>query len=119
MSDTTHQLGRTAHGGAVIDGAGGQDYAHYRVVPATHHARTAGTVLAIVLIGVVLNSVLGNPRWGWGVFAQWFLAAPVLSGLGRTLVLTALRSFSSTIPELAQRRRRGHWPTYLSATTGS
>jgi polar amino acid transport system permease protein len=90
MSDTTHQLGRTAHGGAVIDGAGGQDYAHYRVVPATHHARTAGTVLAIALIAIVLNSVLGNPRWGWGVFAQWFFAGPVLEGLLRTLVLTAL-----------------------------
>ena len=90
MSDTTHQLGRTAHGGAVIDGAGGQDYAHYRVVPATHHARTAGTVLAIALIAIVLNSVLGNPRWGWGVFAQWFFAGPVLEGLLRTLMLTAL-----------------------------
>ncbi|MFM0277259.1 amino acid ABC transporter permease/ATP-binding protein [Paraburkholderia sediminicola] len=90
MSDTTHQLGRTAHGGAVIDGAGGRDYAHYRVVPATHHARTAGTVLAIALIAIVLNSVLGNPRWGWGVFAQWFFAGPVLEGLLRTLVLTAL-----------------------------
>jgi polar amino acid transport system permease protein len=90
MSDTTHQLGRTAHGGAVIDGAGGQDYAHYRVVPATHHARTAGTVLAIALIAIVLNSVLGNPRWGWGVFAQWFFAGPGLEGLLRTLVLTAL-----------------------------
>ena len=90
MSDTTHQLGRTAHGGVVIDGAGGQDYAHYRVVPAKHHARTAGTVLAILLIAIVLNSVLGNPRWGWGVFAQWFFAGPVLEGLLRTLVLTAL-----------------------------
>jgi polar amino acid transport system permease protein len=90
MSDTTHQLGRTAHGGPVIDGAAGQDYAHYRVVPAKHHARTAGTVLAILLIAIVLNSVLGNPRWGWGVFAQWFFAGPVLEGLLRTLVLTAL-----------------------------
>jgi polar amino acid transport system permease protein len=90
MSDTTHQLGRTAHGEPVIDGAAGQDYAHYRVVPAKHHARTAGTVLAILLIAIVLNSVLGNPRWGWGVFAQWFFAGPVLEGLLRTLVLTAL-----------------------------
>lgn len=43
-----------------------------------------------MLIGLVLNSVLGNPRWGWGVFSEWFFAEPVLSGLGRTLVLTAL-----------------------------
>ncbi|BCZ85639.1 ABC transporter ATP-binding protein (plasmid) [Paraburkholderia terrae] len=62
----------------------------YRIVPAKHHARTLGTVLAAILIALVLNSVLGNPRWGWSVFAEWFLSEPVLSGLGRTLLLTAL-----------------------------
>ncbi|HKR43431.1 MAG TPA: amino acid ABC transporter permease/ATP-binding protein [Paraburkholderia sp.] len=66
------------------------EYAHYRIVPARYRARTAGTVLAIALIAVVINSVLGNPRWGWEVFAQWFFSEPVLSGLGRTLLLTAL-----------------------------
>jgi polar amino acid transport system permease protein len=62
----------------------------YRVVPAKHHARTLGTVFAALLIVVVLNSILSNPRWGWSVFAEWFLSEPVLSGLGRTLLLTAL-----------------------------
>jgi polar amino acid transport system permease protein len=38
----------------------------------------------------VLHSVFTNPRWGWGVFAEWFFAEPVLAGLGRTLLLTAL-----------------------------
>ncbi|PMS38222.1 amino acid ABC transporter membrane protein (PAAT family) /amino acid ABC transporter ATP-binding protein (PAAT family) [Trinickia symbiotica] len=66
------------------------DYAHYRIVPSRNRARTAGTLLAIALIVIVGSSVLGNPRWGWGVFAQWFFAEPVLSGLGRTLLLTAL-----------------------------
>ncbi|MET5115474.1 ABC transporter permease subunit, partial [Burkholderia pseudomallei] len=37
-----------------------------------------------------VNSVLGNPQWGWPVFAEWFLSEPVLSGLARTLLLTAL-----------------------------
>ncbi|WP_302056721.1 amino acid ABC transporter permease/ATP-binding protein [Paraburkholderia sp. CNPSo 3281] len=100
MSDTT-QIASTAplHGGHT--GADVPDYAHYRVVPARHRARTAGTVLAIVLIGIVLNSVLGNPRWGWHVFAQWFFAEPVLEGLGRTLVLTALAAaigFALAVP---------------------
>ncbi|MFM0502878.1 amino acid ABC transporter permease/ATP-binding protein [Paraburkholderia caffeinilytica] len=93
MSDTTQQLGGPVHAGHVIhanDSAAGHEYAHYRIVPARHHARTAGTVLAILLIAIVLNSVLGNPRWGWDVFAQWFFAGPVLEGLLRTLVLTAL-----------------------------
>jgi polar amino acid transport system permease protein len=90
MSDTTQRFPGTAHTGHVSDDAAGPKYAHYRIVPAKHHARTAGTVLAIVLIGIALNSVLGNPRWGWGVFMQWFFAGPVLEGLGRTLVLTGL-----------------------------
>jgi polar amino acid transport system permease protein len=101
MSDTTHvaSAARVHAGGAGADFStaatnSAADYAHYRthyqIVPARHRARTAGTVLAIALIAVVLNSVLGNPRWEWGVFAQWFLAEPVLAGLWRTLVLTAL-----------------------------
>ncbi|MFM0220925.1 amino acid ABC transporter permease/ATP-binding protein [Paraburkholderia dipogonis] len=92
MSDTTQLAGpaHAVHAAHAIGADEGHDYAHYRIVPARHHARTAATVLAIVLIGLVLNSILGNPRWGWGVFAQWFFAEPVLSGLGRTLVLTAL-----------------------------
>jgi polar amino acid transport system permease protein len=66
------------------------DYSHFRIVPARYPARTAGTVFAVLVIAVVLYSTLTNPRWGWGVFAQWFFAEPVLEGLGRTLLLTAL-----------------------------
>lgn len=66
------------------------DYSRYRVVPARYPAATLGTILAGLLIAAVLGSVLSNPRWGWGVFATWFFSAPVLLGLGRTLLLTAL-----------------------------
>jgi polar amino acid transport system permease protein len=66
------------------------DYSHYRVVPAKYPARTVGTVFAVIVIAVVLQSVFTNPRWGWDVFAEWFFAEPVLVGLGRTLLLTAL-----------------------------
>lgn len=68
-------------------------YAHFRVVPARYPLRTAGTVLAVLIIAAVLHSVFGNPRWGWNVFAEWFFAEPVLVGLGRTLLLTALGAF--------------------------
>ncbi len=61
-----------------------------RIVPARHPLQTGGTLVAILLILAVLQSVLGNPRWGWDVFAEWFFAEPVLAGLGRTLLLTAL-----------------------------
>ena len=66
------------------------DYSHYRVVPARYPARTVGTVFALIVIAATIHSVLGNPRWGWDVFAEWFFAEPVLVGLGRTLLLTAL-----------------------------
>jgi polar amino acid transport system permease protein len=66
------------------------DYSHYRIVPARYPARTVGTVFAVLVIAATVHSVLGNPRWGWDVFAEWFFAEPVLVGLGRTLLLTAL-----------------------------
>jgi polar amino acid transport system permease protein len=61
-----------------------------RIVPARHPWQAVGTVVAIAVILAILQSVLGNARWGWDVFGQWFFARPVLAGLGRTLELTAL-----------------------------
>ncbi|WP_321806469.1 amino acid ABC transporter permease/ATP-binding protein [Burkholderia sp. BCC1993] len=87
MSDTTHL------GGALppLSPSRARDAgAHLRIVPARHRSRTVGTVLALVLIALALYSILGNPQWGWPVFAEWFLSPPVLSGLARTLVLTLL-----------------------------
>jgi polar amino acid transport system permease protein len=66
------------------------DFSRHRIAPARHHARSAGSILAALLIVGALHSTFTNPRWGWDVFAQWFLAEPVLIGLGRTLILTAL-----------------------------
>ncbi|MFK4255920.1 amino acid ABC transporter permease/ATP-binding protein [Agrobacterium tumefaciens] len=65
-------------------------YSHFRIVPARYPLRTVGTVFSALIIAAVLHSVFGNPRWGWDVFAEWFFAEPVLVGLGRTLLLTAL-----------------------------
>ncbi|WP_321816141.1 MULTISPECIES: amino acid ABC transporter permease/ATP-binding protein [unclassified Paraburkholderia] len=99
MSDTPHiAVPSSARGHAALEAS---DYAHFRVVPARHRARTAGTVLAVVLIALVLHSVLGNPRWEWSVFAQWFFAEPILEGLSRTLLLTLLGSligFALAVP---------------------
>ncbi|WP_352568609.1 amino acid ABC transporter permease/ATP-binding protein [Mesorhizobium opportunistum] len=64
----------------------------YRVVPARHPWRVIGTVVAVVVIFFTLQSILTNPRWGWDVFARFFLSEPVLVGLGRTLLLTVLAS---------------------------
>ncbi len=64
-----------------------------RVVPIRHRARLLGTLAAAVILVAVLHSILGNPRWGWPVFAEWFLSEAVLVGLGRTLLLTLLGAF--------------------------
>ncbi len=65
-----------------------------RVVPARYPGRTLGSVVAGVAIVAILWSVLENPRWLWGIFAEWFFSAPVLAGLGRTLLLTLLGSLA-------------------------
>ncbi|AUX78511.1 amino acid ABC transporter permease/ATP-binding protein [Sinorhizobium fredii] len=74
-----------------------QSYAHYRIVPARHPGRALGSLFAAVVIAALLYSVLTNPRWGWPVFAEWFFAEPVLAGLGRTLLLTALATVSGSL----------------------
>ncbi|MFB8340135.1 amino acid ABC transporter permease/ATP-binding protein [Brucella cytisi] len=73
------------------------DYSRYRIVPAKHPARFAGSVFAALVIGLVLYSIFTNPQWGWNVFAEWFFAEPVLVGLGRTLLLTALAAVTGSI----------------------
>ncbi|MFC7067619.1 amino acid ABC transporter permease/ATP-binding protein [Brucella rhizosphaerae] len=66
------------------------DFKHYKIVPARYPARVVGTIFAAGLIIMVIQSILTNPKWGWPVFAEWFLSEPVLVGLMRTLWLTAL-----------------------------
>ena len=74
-----------------------QDYSRYRIIPARHPGRLVGTVFAGLVIAAVLYSTFTNPRWGWNVFAEWFFAEPVLAGLGRTLLLTALATVSGSV----------------------
>jgi polar amino acid transport system permease protein len=75
---------------ARVAAAGPHRYAHLRVVPARYPARTVGTVLAVLLLGLIAHSVITNEKWGWPVFAEWFFDEAVLVGLGRTLLLTVL-----------------------------
>ena len=73
------------------------DYSLYRIVPARHPGRLVGTLFAAAVITAVLYSIFTNPRWGWGVFGEWFFSEPVLAGLGRTLLLTALATISGSL----------------------
>jgi polar amino acid transport system permease protein len=73
-----------------IAAGGGEDYTHYKVVKAKYPARFLGTIFAAFVIVAMLHSILTNSKWGWDVFAEWFFAEPVIAGLARTLLLTAL-----------------------------
>jgi polar amino acid transport system permease protein len=86
----THPQPRQRNERATAETSGSNRYSGLRIVPERYPARIAGTVLAVLLLAAILSSVATNPRWGWAVFAEWFLAAPVLEGLGRTLLLTAI-----------------------------
>jgi len=66
------------------------DYSGYKVVPAKHPGRWVGTVLVALGVAAVVWSLATNPRWEWGVVAQWFTAQSVVNGLSETLKLTAI-----------------------------
>lgn len=68
-----------------------------RVVPARYPLRLVGAVIALFILAVVIQSVAFNPRWEWSVFARWFFAPAILSGLGQTLLLTLIASLLSIL----------------------
>ena len=68
-----------------------------RVVPTRHPWRWVGTAFAALVLLTLGHSLLTNPRWEWGVFAEWFLAPSVLRGLGQTLLLTLLGTLFSIV----------------------
>jgi polar amino acid transport system permease protein len=66
------------------------DYSGYPVVAARHPWRWVGTAAVALGVLAVAWSLATNPRWEWGVVAQWFTAQSVISGLLETLKLTAI-----------------------------
>ena len=81
----TRPAGRSSLG-AVSD----EELARLRVVPARHPGRIVLAVLVGLLAAAVLWSFVTNPRWEWGVVAQWFFAESIIRGLLETLKLTVL-----------------------------
>lgn len=68
-----------------------------KVVPARYPWRLAGAVFsAFILLGII-QSIATNSRWEWGVFRQWFFDPVILSGLGKTLLLTLLGTLFGVI----------------------
>ncbi|ATG56123.1 amino acid ABC transporter permease [Brachybacterium ginsengisoli] len=67
-----------------------EDLSALRVVPARHPGRVVLAVVVGLVVAAVLYSFVTNPRWEWGVVAQWFFAESILRGLLETLKLTVL-----------------------------
>ncbi|MGO1283880.1 MAG: amino acid ABC transporter permease [Brachybacterium sp.] len=67
-----------------------EDLSHLRVVPARHPGRVVLAVAVGLVVAAVLYSFVTNPRWEWGVVAQWFFAESIIRGLLETLKLTVL-----------------------------
>ncbi len=76
------------------------DYSDYQLVPARHPWRWVGTALVALGVVAVAWSLATNPRWEWGVVAQWFTAQSVVNGLVETLKLTAISGSARLRPRL-------------------
>ncbi|MBV6817327.1 amino acid ABC transporter permease [Rahnella sp. PD12R] len=61
-----------------------------KVVPARYPWRVAGAIFSVFILLGIVESIATNARWEWGVFRQWFFDPVILSGLGKTLLLTLL-----------------------------
>ncbi len=68
-----------------------------KVVPARYPLRTAGAVVALFVLAIVVQSIAFNPRWEWAVFARWFFDPVILSWVAQTLLLTLLGTVLSLI----------------------
>lgn len=60
------------------------------VVRRRHPGRWIVAALIVFVLAQFAYSVVTNPRYEWGVFAQYFFAPAVVKGLGLSLALTVL-----------------------------
>jgi polar amino acid transport system permease protein len=68
--------------------AGWSDYSKLKAVSSRHPGRIAGSIIVVLILALIAQSLITNPRWEWGVVAEYFSAESVLRGLGVTLILT-------------------------------
>ena len=58
----------------------GTPYDQLRVVPARHPGRWVATAVVAVLLAMVLNSLITNPRWEWDVVAAYLSERSIVRG---------------------------------------
>ena len=69
--------------------AGGQDE-DLPVLPARYTGRWVAAAVVVGAAVLLAYSMFTNERFQWDVVGQYLLAPPVLAGLGKTLMLTAV-----------------------------
>ena len=58
------------------------------IVPARHLGRWIWSAVVLLLVLALLDSMVTNPRFGWGTVSQYFTSEFILAGIGRTILLT-------------------------------
>ena len=79
QSQTNSQLGRHSTG---LDVKDAREHVNY--------VQLAVSAIVLVIAAQIIYLVVINEALEWQVFAQWFVAPPILHGLGVTLGLTAI-----------------------------
>ena len=62
----------------------------YVVVPLRHTGRWLSAALMLFVLLSIADLLITNPRWQWGTVMEYLFSAPVLTGVGNTLLLTVL-----------------------------
>ncbi len=60
-----------------------------RIVRLRHPARWCTAIVLLVLGAMLIHALTTNPRFQWNVVARYFLSREILTGLERTIILTA------------------------------
>lgn len=61
-----------------------------KVVPLRHPWRWVGAAVILYLLLSVADLMITNPRWQWATIWEYLFSAPILKGVGTTILLTVL-----------------------------
>lgn len=61
-----------------------------RIVPVRHPGRWVAMLVVLVLAAMLVNTLITNERFEWGVVFEYFTSPSVLAGLFRTIELTVI-----------------------------
>ena len=71
-------------------GEEGQDESDLVIVPVRHYGRWIATVVVLLVLASLVQSVANNPNFQWPVFFKYLFADIMIQGLGLTVWLTAV-----------------------------